>query len=224
MKTSSLITIFVLIAFHFQLYPRTISNDTEPHAKFLTIHCPEEISIGKELEKDLKQGLTINYHFSGNDIIAELDTGIEYSVSRVIRIDALILYLDKSGNYLPRAFYLYKKNGLGSFVDTEYIMGTTGLPGAAVFYKDKPNTIGMSLFDPFAKTMEKHTGVLAALEAQKITEILLIINTVEIEWQLKYPLRNVQKDSQQKKQGSFNLPIHKMLRIKVKYNEKSKNN
>ncbi|MCP4148444.1 MAG: hypothetical protein GY757_11925, partial [bacterium] len=160
-----------------------------------SIDCPQEISIGKELKKSLRQTLTINYRFSGKDIIAELDTGIEYSVSRVIRIDALILYLDKSGNYLPGAFYHYKKNGLDSFIDTEHIMGTTGLPGAAIFYKDKPNIIGMSLFDPFAKTMEKHTGVLAALEARKITELLLIINTVEIEWQLKYPLRNVQKDS-----------------------------
>ena len=183
--------------------------------KFESIDYPDEITISNNFkQEELNRNISIKYNYLGEDIVPKTGFHRKYKCSIQYQLDGLILYIDDSGQFLPRAFDYYRTHGLDTFFYSEIISGHTGY--IKIFKRDEVNRIDMDIFDPFIYSRMNETDIMDSIKKQSLSEILIIIKDIDILWELEYPLN---PDKLETKSGIFKLEINRILNIKVKFKD-----
>jgi hypothetical protein len=190
---------------------------TDHQLKVESILSPDNIIISDDCEKSIgKYKLTINYRYTGNKLIADTAVRGKFSCSRKYKADMMILYVTRENHFLPKAYEFFQRDDhVDILFGTEIIQGD--IKFSRVFKNDDSNEIEVSLFDPFLKHRnEEKEEMLQALRSKSIREIIVIIKTIKILWELKYSTGNTDY-KKQTMSGEFHLPINRVLRLPVDY-------
>ena len=190
---------------------------TNHQLKVESIICPDNIIIHDDIEKSIgKYKLTINYRYMGNKLIADNAVRGKFSCSRKYKADMMILYVTREDHFLPKAYDFFQRDdNVDKLLGTELFQGD--IKFSRVFRNDDSNEIDLSLFDPFLMHRnEEKEEMLNALNSKNIREIIVILKTIRIFWELKYPTGNTDY-KEQTMAGEFHLPINRVLRLPVDY-------
>lgn len=190
---------------------------TEHQLKVESILCPDNIIISDDIEKCFgKYKFTINYRYTGNKLIADTAVWGRFSCSREYKADMMILYVTREDHFLPKAYEFFRgDDNVDILFDTEIIGGD--IKFSRVFKNDDSNEIEVYLFDPFLMHRdEEKKEMLQALRSKSIREIIVIIKTIKILWELKYPTGNTDY-KRQTMTCEFLLLVNRVLRLPVDY-------
>ncbi len=190
---------------------------TDHPLKVESILCPDNIMISDDIENSIgKYKLTINYRYTGDKLILDNTVRGKFSCSRKYKADMMILYVTREDNFLPKAYEFFQRDdNVDVLLSTEIIQGD--IKFSRVFRNNDSNEIEVSLFDPFLKQRNgEKEEMLKALRSKSIREIIIIIKTIKILWELKYPTGNTDYKNQTMT-GEFLLPINRVLRLPVDY-------
>ncbi len=194
-----------------------VVKGTDHQLKVESIHCPDNIIISNDIENSIgKYKLTINYRYTGDKLIVNNTVRGKFSCSRKYKADMMILYVTREDNFLPKAYEFFKRDDNADILlSTEIIQGD--IKFSRIFKNDSSNEIEISLFDPFLKQRNgEKEEMLRSLRSKSIREIIVIIKTIKILWELKYPTGNTDY-KKQTMTGAFFLPINRVLRLPVDY-------
>lgn len=190
---------------------------TDHQLKLESILYPDNIIICDDIEKSIgKYKLTINYRYTGNKLIADTVVKGRVSCTRGYKADMMVLYVTRENHFLPKAYEFFRgDDNVDILFDTEIIWGD--IKFTRVFKNDDSNEIEVSLFDPFLKHRnEEKKEMLQALRSKSIREIIVILKTIRIFWELKYPTENTDC-KKQTMTSELLLPINRVLRLPVDY-------
>ena len=190
---------------------------TDHQLKVESILCPDNIIISDDIEKSIgKYKLTINYRYTGNKLIVDTAVRGKFSCSRKYKADMMILYVTRENHFLPKAYEFFQRDdNVDILLSTEIIQGD--IKFSRIFKNDNSNEIEISLFDSFLKQRNgEKEEMLQSLRSKSIREIIVIIKTIKILWELKYPTGNTDY-KKQTMTGEFLLPINRVLRLPVDY-------
>ena len=124
-----------------------------------------------------------------------------------------IHYFNTKKKMLPGALQLFKKCGL----DACKILGKDGSGNLVepLLINNAIESIEIDIFSPFI--FEK-TDIDEAINAKKLSQIVIIIEEIEIEWKLT---DQMDKEQPRVREGSYMMKVNKTIKIKVKYEKEA---
>ncbi len=189
------------------------------YLKYYSVEYPKEILIPRNFNRNeftVKYG--IRYSFHGDSIVSS-DEKYDWSIhSKSPIIMGRIIFIDKRGNILPKAFNFFRYDLTGNIIYTDDLCVEND--ARKIFLKDELNIIELDLLSPI---IFKETDIAEAIENKTLTKILINIDIVKINWSLTLRMYKEQNNPFEpsfvdtEKKGVFEFKINKKIKIKIKY-------
>jgi hypothetical protein len=182
-----------------------------PYCVFDSIEYPKTILIPKQFNNEMKVSYYIKYKYFGESLVSNDNRPGEHSYYLGYFPKGIIHYFTREKKILPGALKFFRDCGL-SACRMLGKMGGGNTVEALLINKD----IESIEIDVFSSFIFEKTDIDEAINTKKLSEIVITIDEIEIEWELT---DQMDKEQPGVRKGEYMMKVNKTIKIKLKYED-----